>query len=221
MTTHNLIDDLFDKLDEWRFFPAYQLERRADIFFALYLKEIIKKKFNDEIEFIIPEFPVRIGNLYKNKKLDNPNLSFKIDYVGICQSSKKVFLIELKTDDGSRRDKQDWYLEMTQKNNIVDLVYGILDIYKATNSKKKYDNLIEILSKAGWIDKNSMTNISHDTEIIIVYIQPNSNNSDKNIITFPDICDYLSEYEDELTLRFIKSLRKWVINPNDNETKCN
>jgi len=41
MTTETLIDELFDKLDEWRSLPAYQLERRADIFFAIYLKDII------------------------------------------------------------------------------------------------------------------------------------------------------------------------------------
>lgn len=33
------IDTLFDRMDAWRHFPNYQLERRADIFFALYLPE--------------------------------------------------------------------------------------------------------------------------------------------------------------------------------------
>ena len=32
---------LFDRLDEWRDFPNYQLERRADIFFSLYLVEAL------------------------------------------------------------------------------------------------------------------------------------------------------------------------------------
>ncbi|MCE5346020.1 MAG: hypothetical protein LLG13_07005 [Bacteroidales bacterium] len=215
MTSQELINEIFNKLDEWRFLPAYQLERRVDIFFALYLKEIIKKRFKEEIELIIPEFPVRIGNLYKNKRLDNPNLSFKIDYVGVCKESDKVFLIELKTDDGSRREKQDWYLEMAQKNNIVDLVDGILDIYKATSSKKKYDNLISLLTKINWIDKKTMTNISHDSEIIILYIQPTAKDSGKNIVTFNNIIEYLSEHEDDFTKRFIQSLKKWINNPNE------
>ena len=29
------IDTLFDRMDAWRHFPNYQLERRADVFFAL------------------------------------------------------------------------------------------------------------------------------------------------------------------------------------------
>lgn len=39
------IEEIFDWLDRWRQLPAYQLERRADIFFALYLPEIIAYKF--------------------------------------------------------------------------------------------------------------------------------------------------------------------------------
>ncbi|MBV2194981.1 MAG: hypothetical protein KUL78_00555, partial [Flavobacterium sp.] len=60
------IDKLFELLDDWRFLPAYQLERRADIFFALHLEKIIEKKFNVKIDTIIPEFPVRVGEIYNN-----------------------------------------------------------------------------------------------------------------------------------------------------------
>jgi len=38
------INKLFDLMDDWRNLPAYQLERRADIFFAIHLEEIIEKK---------------------------------------------------------------------------------------------------------------------------------------------------------------------------------
>jgi len=37
-----IIDNLFNLLDDWRTLPAYQLERRADIFFALYLDKILE-----------------------------------------------------------------------------------------------------------------------------------------------------------------------------------
>jgi hypothetical protein len=215
MTTQGLIDEIFDRLDFWRKLPAYQLERRADIFFAIYLKEIIKKRFDADIDYIVPEFPVRIGNLYKNKQLTNPNLSFKIDYVAICKSANIVFLIELKTDDSSRREKQDWYLEMAKKNNIKDLIDGILDIYKATSSKKKYKNLLTLLAAIGWVDLNNMTNISSDSKIEIVYIQPNAEETNINIITFTDVCNYLSKHNDDLTTRFVKSLKEWTNNPND------
>jgi hypothetical protein len=39
-----ITDRLFDLLDDWRRLPAYQLERRADIFFALHMEEIIRAR---------------------------------------------------------------------------------------------------------------------------------------------------------------------------------
>jgi hypothetical protein len=60
-----------------------------------------------------------------------------------------------------------------------------------------------------------MTNISHDSEIIIVYIQPTAKESEKNIITFNNISEYLSDHVDDFTKRFILSLKKWINNPND------
>lgn len=209
-----LLNKLFDTLDNWRNLPAYQLERRADVFFAIYLDEIIKGKFNDHIEFIIPEFPVRRGTVYTTKEVSNPNRSFKIDYVAINNTSKNVYLIELKTDDNSRRDEQDQDLERAKNANITNLINGILAIYKATKSKKKYNNLLSLLEKIGWIDLNNLKNISQDYNISIVYIQPNSDNSNKNIISFDDIQDYLSDKQDRLTIRFLQSLNKWKINPN-------
>ena len=59
MTKELLIDQLFDRLDDWRNLPAYQLERRSDIFFSLYLKDIIQSNYQQKVEHIIPEFPVK------------------------------------------------------------------------------------------------------------------------------------------------------------------
>jgi hypothetical protein len=214
MTTELLIDEIFDRLDEWRNLPAYQLERRADIFFAIYLKDIIKSKFGQDVEYIVPEFPVRLGNICSTEKLNSPNLSFKIDYLAFCPNTKKVFLIELKTDDGSRREKQDLYLESVKLINIKNLIDGVIKICKASNSKKKYNNLISLLCKIGWINEDSLTNTSQDYDIEIVYIQPNINSSNKIIISFADIISILSDRKDRLTTRFIQSLEKWKINPN-------
>ena len=73
----NRINSLFDSLDDWRNLPSYQLERRADIFFSLYLAEVLKKKRNIDIDSrIIPEFPV----IKRTKDKDNnTRQSFKVD----------------------------------------------------------------------------------------------------------------------------------------------
>lgn len=219
MNSEAQINKLFDLLDDWRILPAYQLERRADIFFAIYLPDILKDNFGVDIEFIIPEFPVRVGTVAPNTK-SNPNLSFKIDYVAVSNSKKTVYLVELKTDVGSRRDNQDWYLERSKTINIKALVDGVLLITKVTSSKKKYRYLLDLLSKVGWVDNSTYQNISHDYTIEIVYIQPTDLKIEKeemnnSIITFGDIQKSLSAFDDGLTKRFLQSLKRWEINPNE------
>ena len=61
-------DIVFDNLDKWRHLPNYQLERRADIFFSLYLKEVIEEKYHVKLQdTIIPEFPIQLGTLLSAK----------------------------------------------------------------------------------------------------------------------------------------------------------
>jgi len=210
-----LIDRLFSLLDDWRNLPAYQLERRADIFFAIYLDKIIKSKFGDNIDFIVPEFPVRVGDI--SEKLPDLNKSFKIDYVAVCEEAKKVYFIELKTDRGSRRDKQDWYLDKARQINITKLMDGIIKIYRATIQKRKYDNLISLLTKIGWLLKDTgvCTNTSKDYEIAVVYIQPVNYDNTNNIISFTEVATFLTDQHDDLTKRFVQSLSSWTTNPND------
>ncbi|MGA7845141.1 MAG: hypothetical protein WCB17_11375, partial [Dehalococcoidales bacterium] len=53
------INDIFDKMENWRNLPKYQLERRSDLFFAIYLKEVVEAKFGVLLkDQIIPEFPI-------------------------------------------------------------------------------------------------------------------------------------------------------------------
>ena len=215
ITSDTLIDRLFTLLDDWRNLPAYQLERRADIFFAIYLDKIISKRFNDTIDLIIPEFPVRVGDIDKN--LPGLNQSYKIDYVAVCKNSDKVYFIELKTDTSSRRDKQDSYLREAKEINISKLMEGIIKIYGATIQKRKYNNLIKRLCGIGWLSQQDdvCTNTSKDYEIEVVYIQPGNKHGDKDVITFEDVAGYLADQPDKLTQRFIKSLHEWTQNPND------
>ena len=210
-----LIDRLFSLLDDWRNLPAYQLERRADIFFAIYLDKIIKSKFGDSIDFIVPEFPIRVGDISEERP--NLNMSFKIDYVAVCEEAKKVYFIELKTDQGSRRDKQDLYLDKARQINVTKLMDGIIKIYGATIQKRKYDNLISLFTKIGWLcmDKGVCKNTSKDYEIVVVYIQPNNYDNASNSISFTEVAAFLADQHDDLTKRFVQSLASWTASPNN------
>ena len=208
------INKLFDLLDDWRNLPAYQLERRADIFFAIHLDQIIEKVLGTKIDFVIPEFPVRIGEI----STTNPELnkSFKIDYLTYSKNENKVYLIELKTDQRSRREKQDWYLESASKIKVKGLVSGLLQIYKATNQKVKYNNLLDKIERIGWIERDNKTikNLEIEIEPSIIYIQPLNKENEDSIISFDDIIKALSDSNDPLTKRFIESLEKWKSDTN-------
>jgi hypothetical protein len=159
---NNEIDELFNLLDRWRLFPAYQLERRADIYFALYLPQVLEDELGKQsILKIIPEFPVRIGTIYPKTPI---NRSFKIDYLVVA--TEKIYLIELKTDNYSRRKKQDEYLEKSAEVNISELLNGLIQIFKATNSKNKYYRLLKEFEEINWLKEKEGTweNISKNVE---------------------------------------------------------
>ena len=80
-------ETIFDLMDAWRHFPNYQLERRADLFFSLYLPEVLEAKLGFPVAAeIVPEFPVRIGTIYPNIPIDK---SYKIDYFVLSADTDK------------------------------------------------------------------------------------------------------------------------------------
>lgn len=217
------INELFDLMDKWRYFPAYQLERRSDIFFAIYLKTLISEQYKFQIDTIIPEFPVRVGTVYQNES----NESFKMDYVAVCQEMKKVFLVELKTDVSSVRENQIKYFKRAQKINVKGLVDGLIKIYDATNQKTKYQNLLREVERLGWLTQSTGRIINHDKvyDIDILYILPERKQLENTIdlqydesikvLTFDDIIHILKSHPDGVSVRFIQSLERWKVNPNN------
>ena len=208
------ITELFDLLDKWRYFPAYQLERRADIFFAVFLKQIIHSKYNIAVDTIIPEFPVRVGAVHNV----DINKSYKIDYLCVNQQTHKVFLTELKTDVHSSRPRQDDYLTRAKKINISGLVDGLRKMYNATYQKSKYLNLLHEIEKLGWINIKGdvVTNLQPEYDVEILYIQPEKHPDDTNeVITFDNLISVLRANSDSLSHRFIQSLELWMVNPNE------
>jgi len=223
--------EIFRRLDDWRHLPKYQLERRADIFFAIYLKEILNKCLKDKpsIDLVIPEFPIR--------KSKNNYRTWNIDY--LCISENKFYFVELKTDIKSIDIKQ--YKRMKKvigNNNIEDLIEDIITIKEHSAQWKKYNYLLEKLNNVIKFTEEeiqkSKSNSNNNIEIndfkledLIIYILPSkeSKNRNKNldklktdeenneikIITFDDVRETLEEIlpKNAFLLNFIESLKKW------------
>ncbi|MRS03258.1 hypothetical protein EG832_08565 [bacterium] len=203
------INNIFDNLDSWRNLPAYQLERRADIFFSIYLADILFHHFSVSIDGLIPEFPVRVGTIYENAD----NKSFKIDYLARVKDSNRLFFVELKTDQSSRRDTQDQYLERARLVGFAELLEGLRKIYRATASKKKYMYLLEKLQDLGFLhldQSGAFEIIPALYEIEIVYIQPNDPYGLDNVITFAEVAEIVERHGDAVSQRFARSLVLWA-----------
>jgi hypothetical protein len=220
------LDSLFDRMDSWRHLPNYQLERRADLFFSLYLPEALEAKLGFPVaDQIAPEFPVRIGTIYPDIPIDK---SYKIDYVTLSADGAKAILVELKTEGMSRRDDQDLYLQAARKAGFRTLLSGVLDIFRATNAKRKYFYLLEHLEGMGVlripVDMKEImarrglqgaTEASRRIEIttqatdtMIMYVQPNGDGRD--IISFTEFAAVVRRHDDPMSQRFTSSLCEWA-----------
>ena len=199
MTTPT-IHDVFTLLDDWRGFPAYQLERRADIYFALFLPLVLKNHFDLKTEpKLIPEFPLQKKTLGTSTGPRDENRSVKVDYAAVSRDDGKVYLIELKTDMASRRDEQDKYLQKASEKKFSKLVGGVYELRKAARgeAKRKYTNLINCLEE---IEADKL-----DVKPQVVYIQPTA---DAEYISFTKFAKSIKG-RGEIADRFAQSLENW------------
>ena len=128
------VNRIFDQLDDWRHLPTYQLERRADIFFSLYLREILQESTGEEIhEVIIPEFPLYQSALDAGKK---DNRHYCADYLAFSRDMKQAFFIELKTDPNSSNSNQNYYLQQSKKVGLAKLLESSLSVFLPLEDKK-------------------------------------------------------------------------------------
>lgn len=148
------LEKVFQNLTLWRNLPKYQLERRADIFFSIYLKEILEATLCEDdnkvelLPVIIPEFPLRHGSEHH---------TVNVDYVMFSKSLSTVYLIEFKTDMGSLRDEQFEYLFNARQQiekadgGFKSILTDLCRVFKATGDKQKYFHLFHQLAQLGLI----------------------------------------------------------------------
>lgn len=220
------LNEIFNQLTRWRSLPNYQMERRIDIFFSIYLHDLLEFMEGSKVNpIIIPEFPIKRGIVREG---DKTNKSIKIDYVAFDDIGT-VYYIELKTDIKSRSLIQDQYLEECRKKGFNTILDGLKDIFVATKSKNKYYCLFELLQAANVVklpDKLKQAIKSNSAEVIelikeikvvkefpnikIVYIQPRKTENKNNIcIEYDDIVNFLQKRNDGLSSLFSEYLPKW------------
>ncbi len=225
----NGIEDIFDTLDRWRHLPAYQLERRADIFFSLYLAEVIEAHTGTAVAAeSIPELPIKRDLIWSDRPTRQ---SVKVDYAFFAADRSKVFFVELKTDGSSRRAEQDEYLQRSREVGFRRIVDGIVGIVHATKAKQKYAHLLCALQEAGCLRlpdelltylypkprpgvtkclRQVETTVATDEfEVVVLYVQPELGAGD--VIDFEAFASVVGQHDDVLSQRFSRSLRGWRV----------
>jgi hypothetical protein len=221
------IGRIFELLDDWRHLPDYQLERRADIFFAAFLPAFLSWRLKFDVRpSLIPEFPVRIGTIYPTI---SSNRSCKIDYVALDVSGSRAVFVELKTDSSSRRDKQDKYLQLSKAAGLPALLDGVLKIVCASDHKHKYCCLLRLLAQHALIRLPSNLDdalkspqyasavnaclpdvriIATNPTVDVLYLQPLASLPDE--VGFEEFASWLDGQGGVVATRFASSLRAWA-----------
>ena len=221
---------IFENMDRWRHLPAYQLERRADIFFSAYLPAVVAEHTGVPVSpIVIPELPIRRDLIWPDKR---GNASVKVDYAVFAADRSKVFFVELKTDSASRRESQDTYLAKSVDIGFKRIVQGIVDISQATNAYQKYGHLLHALSDLRctglppgldahlWpkvrpgvsklLREVAVTVNEGEFAVEVVYLQPSRTSSDESVIDFEEFAVHVERHLDPVSELFAASLRQWV-----------
>jgi len=198
----------FDMLSDWKRLPAYKAEPRIDSLIGYYLPNILSAFFKTEIIAIIPELPIRLGTVKPVHEGTNyADRSFKVDFMAITNSDI-CYLVEFKTDSGSRRDKQDLYLQESKAAGVRGIMDGIVHIAQISSYKQKYNHLLNKLQKHCLLG-----DAANRKKFEVTYIQPSNKNNELNVIDFNWIAEWLSNcFYDEFEQEFAKTLRKWAKN---------
>lgn len=200
------IEKMLNNLDDWRHLPKYQMERRADLFFGLFISQIVAGHTGKRIHsIVVPEFPFR-----HNKNNTDTNHTVNFDYVLFSEDGKFVYILELKTDANSVDDDQLKYLNKASESGFVQIKEGIEKVKLKTKHDMKYDCLFSLLEKVQ-VDS---------PETVLLYLSPSLDNAKRdkvlkivknedNIITFAMAADLLEKTGGAVECHFATFLRRW------------
>ena len=225
-TANPNLESLFRNLDRWRHFAGFPLEARVDALIGLFLPRVIEDTLGvgEIYPTVIPQFPL--------KKTKN-NQSDKVDFLALSTDGGKSFLIEIKTDMGSRREGQHEYLSRARERGMACILSEFKEIAMASKSRKKYFHLLSALSEMGLIrmpkeleemmsrgETRGSTKLigdidfqhSANSQIEVIFVQPRKYQSDGQrgfrYIYFDEFANSIEKLG-ELGYLVAKYLRRW------------
>ena len=222
-----------------RHFPAFPLEARSEVFFALFLPTVLEAHFKkDDVKIkpqVIPQFPL---------KKEDSNQSNNVDFFALSDGGECAFLIELKTDMNSWRKEQDCYLRRAKRKGMQGILQDlrtIAGVERTESARRKYYHLLQAIAEfdlikldlnlddrmyghsTGVYDAIGKTKMLKSPHLEVVYVQPRKPEcKDKqclvegfNYIYFDEFADIV-ESQGDMGGLFAGYLREWANDPATN-----
>ena len=137
---------MLDLLGDNKQLPYYAAERRIDLFINMFLEDILTAFYKKRVDFVAPEFPLKLGS---NNQAD------KLDYLCAFEETKQPIFVELKTDVISFSRKQA-KVYCDQSEGWPACIEGLKKIIGSRGMRfsyrEKYFQLIKRLIGAGLVD---------------------------------------------------------------------
>lgn len=202
-------NEYFKTLKDWKRLPAYKAEPRVDSLVGHFLSRLLSDLLGIEVVALVPELPLRKGTLRAEfEGTVHAERSWKVDFLAVGHD--RNWLIEFKTDSGSRRDVQDDYLRDAVRVGTGAVVEGIVRIASVSPYKRKYAHLLGKLSSAGLLDDGKWTGRNPAMEVL--YVQPSMPVEGEKGIGFVRIADWLEGLPEagDFERAFAGALREWA-----------
>ena len=131
------MEAVVERLVQLRSIPKYQFERAVEPLLSLFIKEALQQRFNETMDFVVAEFPL---------KKNNNNQSTNADFLFRSRNGDWI-LVEIKTERTSVRPEQIEVYDSRVGVRFRKLWDDLMDIVNATSKKSKYDMLVSELNK--------------------------------------------------------------------------
>lgn len=198
----------FENMKDWKRLPAYKAEPRLDSLVGFHLPNLLGEILGERMTGIVPEFPLHIATLHPER---GTNRSWKVDFLLVGEH--RNWLVEFKTDSGSRRDGQDLYLELAHKAGTGALLEGLRQIVKVSQSRGKYAHLMAKLRLLGLLDDHNAWT-GRNPQLEVVYVQPHRTGATatERVVDFGELADWLERIHggEEFEWALAKALRGWM-----------
>lgn len=203
-------NEYFATLKDWKRLPAYKAEPRIDSLVGHFLPRLLADLLGIEVVAMIPELPLRKGTLRPEfEGTVHAERSWKVDFLAV--GPDRCWLVEFKTDSGSRRDEQDAYLRDAVRVGTGAVVDGIVRIARVSPYKRKYAHLLGKLRSAGLLNGNDAWT-GRNPGMEILYVQPAPPAEGERGFGFVQIADWLDAQQGagEFEKAFAEALREWA-----------